>query len=54
MKQKSTVDTNTPDTAKQIKVLGGMPPTKDEAAIIKANSPSSRKPAPGSIRGCKQ
>jgi len=52
-KQKSTVNTNTPDTAAQIKVLGGMPTTKELPEIIKANSPSGRKPAPGSIRGTK-
>lgn len=50
-KQKSTVETNVPDTKAQIKALGGMPPTKELPEIIKANSPGSRKPAPGSIRG---
>jgi hypothetical protein len=33
-----------------IKLAGGLPPKKDVEAIDKANSPSSRKSAPGSVR----
>lgn len=52
-KHKSTVKTYTPNTESQIKVLGGMPPILELPAIMKANTPSGRKPAPGSIRGTK-
>lgn len=32
-----------------VKLSGGMPPKKDKEAIEKANSPSSRKRAPGAV-----
>lgn len=33
-----------------VKKLGGEPPKKDVEAVMKANTPSSRSPAPGSFR----
>jgi hypothetical protein len=48
MKGKITSAAN--DQAQQRKNLGGMPPKKSVAEIMKVNTPSGRKPAPDSFR----
>ena len=49
-KQKASNETVSSGAQAQISnPLGGMPPTKELPEIIKANSPSSRKRAPGSF-----
>ena len=47
---KSSNDTAPKGEKAFVKVLGGKPPEKTFEQIERANSPSSRKPAPNSVR----